>query len=116
MSLEKYYAVQVLPEDPSLAAKMTSVPAKGPMEAARIVLGDDFSVHGAPNDLKVRVWELRDDFTTNCLEFYRKTKAQPIDAQSKRSSLISVNLWIGVVAIVVVGASVAAILSWGAAS
>lgn len=110
MSPERYYAVQVLPKDVSLAAEITSVPAKGPIEAARIVLGDEFSVHGDPNDLKVRVWELRDDFTTNCLEFYRKTKSPP-DESTPRRKVMSIHLWMGLVAIVVVCASVGVVLT-----
>lgn len=106
MSDEKYYAVEVLPKDSSAAVSVTTVPASGPLEAARRALGEVVTNRRQADDVRVRVWELRDDFTTNCLELFKPAENAP-DLTGTRRGADSMNVhnWIALVCVLAVAAT-----------
>lgn len=102
---EKYYAVEVLPKDSSAAVSVTTVPASGPLEAARRALGEVVTNRRQAADLRVRVWELRDDFTTNCVELFKPAESAPNLAGMSGAGGMNVHKWIALVCVLAVAAT-----------
>lgn len=115
MSDEKYYAVEILPKDRNEAVSAVTIPASGPLEAAQQALGAVVTNRRQAYGLSVRVWEVRDEFTTSSVGLVIPTKsAADLKGKTKGADGMNVHKWIALVCTVAVAAT-SLVIAWSGA-